>query len=57
MGLVDGIVEEANDTAGKVDDNAVLDAALINAAPARRAFCCAAQRREPRSWPGRGRGA
>lgn len=53
MGLVDGIVEEANDTAGKVDDNAVLDAALINAAPARRAFCCAAQRREPRSWPGR----
>lgn len=31
---IDGIIEEANDTAGEVDDKAVLDAALINAAQA-----------------------
>jgi len=31
---IDGIIEEADDTAGEVDDKAVLDAALINAAQA-----------------------
>ncbi len=31
---IDGIIEEANDTAGNVEDKAVLDAALINAAQA-----------------------
>jgi ferritin-like metal-binding protein YciE len=31
---IDGIIEEANDTAGEVADKAVLDAALINAAQA-----------------------
>lgn len=31
---IDGIIEEADDTAGNVDDKAVLDAALINAAQA-----------------------
>lgn len=31
---IDGIIEEANDTVGNVDDKAVLDAALINAAQA-----------------------
>jgi ferritin-like metal-binding protein YciE len=31
---IDGIIEEANETAGEVDDNAVLDAALVNAAQA-----------------------
>ena len=31
---IDGIIEEANDTAGEVEDKAVLDAALINAAQA-----------------------
>jgi ferritin-like metal-binding protein YciE len=31
---IDGIIEEANDTAGEVDDKSVLDAALINAAQA-----------------------
>lgn len=31
---IDGIIEEANETAGEVDDKTVLDAALINAAQA-----------------------
>jgi ferritin-like metal-binding protein YciE len=31
---IDGIIEEANETAGEVTDKAVLDAALINAAQA-----------------------
>jgi ferritin-like metal-binding protein YciE len=31
---IDGIIEEADDTAGEVEDKAVLDAALINAAQA-----------------------
>jgi ferritin-like metal-binding protein YciE len=31
---IDGIIKEANETAGEVDDKAVLDAALINAAQA-----------------------
>ncbi|MEH2478871.1 ferritin-like metal-binding protein YciE [Nitrobacteraceae bacterium AZCC 2146] len=31
---IDGIIEEADETAGEVDDKAVLDAALINAAQA-----------------------
>jgi ferritin-like metal-binding protein YciE len=31
---IDGIIQEANETAGEVDDKAVLDAALINAAQA-----------------------
>jgi ferritin-like metal-binding protein YciE len=31
---IDGIIEEAKDTAGEVTDKAVLDAALINAAQA-----------------------
>ncbi|MGH9693777.1 MAG: ferritin-like domain-containing protein, partial [Bryobacteraceae bacterium] len=31
---IDGIIEEADDTAGEVADKAVLDAALINAAQA-----------------------
>lgn len=31
---IDGIIEEANETAGEVGDKAVLDAALINAAQA-----------------------
>lgn len=31
---IDGIIEEADDVAGEVDDKAVLDAALINAAQA-----------------------
>ena len=31
---IDGIIEEANDTAAEVDDKTVLDAALINAAQA-----------------------
>jgi len=31
---IDGIIEEANDTASEVEDKAVLDAALINAAQA-----------------------
>lgn len=31
---IDGIIKEANETAGEVEDNAVLDAALINAAQA-----------------------
>lgn len=32
--VIDGIIEEADDTAGEVEDKAVLDAALINAAQA-----------------------
>jgi ferritin-like metal-binding protein YciE len=31
---IDGIIEEADETAGEVADKAVLDAALINAAQA-----------------------
>ena len=31
---IDGIIKEADETAGEVDDKAVLDAALINAAQA-----------------------
>ena len=31
---IDGIIEEADETAGEVDDKTVLDAALINAAQA-----------------------
>ena len=31
---IDGIIKEANETAGEIDDKAVLDAALINAAQA-----------------------
>jgi ferritin-like metal-binding protein YciE len=31
---IDGIIEEADETAGEVEDNAVLDAALINAGQA-----------------------
>jgi ferritin-like metal-binding protein YciE len=31
---IDGIIEEANDTAGEVDDKSVLDAAIIGAAQA-----------------------
>ena len=31
---IDGIIEEAEETAGEVDDKTVLDAALINAAQA-----------------------
>jgi ferritin-like metal-binding protein YciE len=31
---IDGIIEEANETAGEVEDKSVLDAALINAAQA-----------------------
>jgi ferritin-like metal-binding protein YciE len=31
---IDGIIKEANETAGEVDDKSVLDAALINAAQA-----------------------
>lgn len=31
---IDGIIKEANETAGEVDDKTVLDAALINAAQA-----------------------
>jgi ferritin-like metal-binding protein YciE len=31
---IDGIIEEADETAGEIDDKAVLDAALINAAQA-----------------------
>ena len=30
---IDGLIEEANETAGEVDDKAVLDAALIAAKP------------------------
>ena len=35
---IDGIIKEADEIAGEVADNAVLDAALINAAPGRRAL-------------------
>src|SRR4051794_11679070 len=31
---IDGIIEEANDTVGDIEDKSVLDAALINAAQA-----------------------
>src|SRR5437588_7904968 len=31
---IDGIIKEANETAGEIEDKAVLDAALINAAQA-----------------------
>ena len=35
---IDGIIKEADEVAGEVDDKSVLDAALINAAPGRRAL-------------------
>ena len=56
---IDGIIKEADETAGEVADKAVLDAALINAAQARRALRDRSLRQPDRvgeaAWPQRSR--